>query len=69
MYDHPHPCYLDHSQQGMLKPLNQKFHDINHTCKNDFVDLEHLSRFRSHVLIVISFGIPPLMFVLLLFLK
>ena len=52
MYDHPHPRYLDHSQRGKLKPLNQDFHDTNHTCKHDFIDLEHLSRFRSHVLIV-----------------
>ena len=31
MYDHPHPCYLDHNQKGGLKPLNQDFHDKNHT--------------------------------------
>ena len=30
-------------------------HDINHTCKHDFIDLEHLSRFRNHILIVMIF--------------
>ena len=59
MYDHPHPCYLEHRQQGKLKPLNQDFHDINHTCKHAFIDLEHLSRFRRHILIVMIFRHPP----------
>ena len=59
MYDHPHPCYLDHNQQGNLKPLNQDLHDINHTCKLDFTDMEHLSRFRSHILIVMIFRQSP----------
>ena len=56
MYDHQHPCYLDHNQKGRLKPLNQDFHDGNPTCEHDFTDLEHLSRFRNHILIVMIFG-------------
>ena len=34
-------------------------HDINHTCKQDFVDVEHLSRFRYDVLIVMIFRYSP----------
>ena len=59
MYDPPHPCYLGQSQQGKLKPLNQNFHDINHTCEHDFIDLEHLSRFPSHIWIAIIFRHSP----------
>ena len=55
MYDHPHPCYLDYNQKGRLKTLNQVFHDGNPTCKHDFFGLEHLSRFRSHILVVMIF--------------
>ena len=69
MYDLPHPCYLDHNQKGRSKPLNQDFHDGNPTCKHDFIDLEPLSRFRSHISIVMFFGIPPLMLILLLYVK
>ena len=25
---------------------------MNHTCKHDFINLEHLSRFRNNILIV-----------------
>ena len=35
--------------------INQDFHDENPTCKDDFIDLEHLSRFRNHILIVMIF--------------
>ena len=59
MYDLPHPCYLDHSQRGRLKPLNQGFSDANPTRKHDFIDPEHLSRFRSQILIVIVFRHSP----------
>ena len=55
MYGHPRLCYLDHTQKGRLKPLNQDFHKGNPTCKHGFIDLEHLSRFRSHTLIVMIF--------------
>ena len=55
MYDLLHPCYLDHNQKGRLKPLNQAFHERNPTCKHDFIDLEQLSRFRNHILIVMIF--------------
>ena len=30
-------------------------HDINNTCKHNFIDLEHLSRFRNQILIVMIF--------------
>ena len=59
MYDHPHPCYLDYSQQGELKPLNQNFYDIKPTFKHDFIAFELLSRFRSHILIVMIFRYSP----------
>ena len=59
MYDLPHICYLDHNQKGRLKPLNQEFHDGNRTCKHDFIDLEHLSRFSNHLLIVMTFRYTP----------
>ena len=55
MYDFSHPCYLDHNHKGRLKPIKQDFHDGNPTCKHDFIDLEHLSRFRNHILIVMIF--------------
>ena len=55
MYDLPHPCYLDYNQKARLKPLKQDFNDGNRICKLDFIDLEHLSRFRSYILIVIIF--------------
>ena len=29
LYHNPHPCYLDHSPQGKLEPLNRNFHDEN----------------------------------------
>ena len=69
MYDHTNPCYLDHSQQGKLKASNQDLHDINHTFKHDFIDLEHLSRIHGYILIVMIFWHSPLMLILLLFLK
>ena len=28
-------------------------HGINHTCKHDFINLEHLSSLHNHILIVI----------------
>ena len=59
MYDLPQLCYLDHNQKGRFKPLNQGFHDKNHTCEHNFIDLEHLSRFRSYILIVIIFRHSP----------
>ena len=34
-------------------------HDINHTCKHGFIDLQHLSRFRNHILIVMIFRLSP----------
>ena len=45
-------------------------HDRNPACKHDFIDLEHLSKFHNHILIIPDlFGIPPLMLILLLFLE
>ena len=40
-------------------------HGINHTCKHDFINLEHLSRFHNHILIVMilryfSFDVDPI---------
>ena len=55
MYDLPNPCYLDFNQKRRSKPLNQDFHDGNPTCKHDFIDLEHLSRLRSYISIVMIF--------------
>ena len=55
MYDHPHPCYLDHNHKRRLKPLNLDFHDGNPTCEHEFIDLGNLSRFRTHILIVMIF--------------
>ena len=55
MYDFPHPSYLDHYHKRRLKPLNQDSHDGNPTRKDDFLDLEHLSRSRNYILIVMIF--------------
>ena len=60
MYDHSHLCYLGHNHKGKLKPLNQHFHDVNHTCKHDLIDLEPLSRFRSNILIFMIFRHSPI---------
>ena len=57
MYDHPHPRYLDYNHKRRLKSLNQDFHDGILTCKHDFIDIEHLSRLRSQILIVMIFRI------------
>ena len=53
------PVNRDHNQRGRLKPLNQDFSDGNPTRKQDFIDPEHLSRFRSHILIVMTFRYSP----------
>ena len=55
MYEKPHPCFLDHNQKGRLKTSTQDFYYGNPTCKHDFIDLEHLSRFRNYILIVMIF--------------
>ena len=59
MYDHPHTCYLDHNQKRRLKPLNQDFYDGSPTCKQYSIDLEHFSRFRKHILIVMILRHSP----------
>ena len=59
MYVHPHHCHLEYNQKGRLKPLNQEFNEGNPACKHDFIDLTLLSRFRSHILIVIIFRYSP----------
>ena len=55
MFDHPHPYYLDHNHKGRLKPLNQDFHDRNPTCEHDSINIEHSSRFRNHISVVMIF--------------
>ena len=45
MCDHAHPCYLDHSRQERLKPLNQDFHDEDPTLNHAFLDPAYSSIF------------------------
>ena len=69
MFDLPHPCYLDHNQEGRSKPLNQDYYGGNRKCKLDLIDLEHLSRIRRNILSVMTFRFFSLIFILLLFSK
>ena len=70
MYDHPHLCYLNHNQPERFEPLIQAYHDMKPTCKKDFIDIQHLSIFLKPYFACHDVSVPPpLMLILLLFLK
>ena len=59
MYDHPYLHYFNHDQQERLKPLNQDYQDIKPTCKQDFLDLQHLSIFPQPYFACHDFSVSP----------